>query len=409
MAVIGELPRPPVAPPISPDDGRVRLSPSVQERLKYIQGITRYAQEHPKEFYSGVDVSLASGRSSSYLGSSISGWEKVAGVAKSYGVDIRAGGYFRLPVGAFIDAAFALGPIDFQQQERGRRAAAAIHKGTTNGAQSLAPTVGVIFENSDNRLQAVSVELDTPKIAEKPRLKTHALLLTEDKLAADLLEPSLREYGISATTAVLTGENAVSIEDVVARLVEIHPDILLLRLPNVDDNIAVMERIHKTLPIPTIILCEDRNRSSIVQAYGAGASQYMSAWTPPIEIVAYARAIIRHRATEVREKKSIVQVGNAKIDLDRWQVTKTRNGVEEKIMINRKQLYYLLRFLALNPNRIITYNDILTKIWGREYYGALTYLRLGISLLREILEDDPQQPKIIKTHKGIGYSFEADQ
>lgn len=152
---------------------RPALSPSAQARLELIQRITQYAREHPKKSYTGGDVSLASGRDISFLSRSIGGWEIVADVIRRYrAVDdevvFGAARRSRLSLGVFIDAAFALGPIDPKRQKAGRHMAKVSRERTTE----LAPSV-----------------VDNGSTADKVQGSASAAFLMEEHPSTDGVEP----------------------------------------------------------------------------------------------------------------------------------------------------------------------------------------------------------------------------
>jgi two-component system KDP operon response regulator KdpE len=69
--------------------------------------------------------------------------------------------------------------------------------------------------------------------------------------------------------------------------------------------------------------------------------------------------------------------------------------------------YKLLYQLTRNAGQVLLHDQLLTKIWGPEYLGELDYLRIYVRRLREKLEENPQQPVLILTERGLGYRFDA--
>ena len=65
--------------------------------------------------------------------------------------------------------------------------------------------------------------------------------------------------------------------------------------------------------------------------------------------------------------------------------------------------WMLLQHLAANPGRVMLNAELLSKVWGPEYRGDLQYLRVWVSRLRKKLEDEPSNPRLLKTFQGIGY------
>jgi two-component system KDP operon response regulator KdpE len=71
--------------------------------------------------------------------------------------------------------------------------------------------------------------------------------------------------------------------------------------------------------------------------------------------------------------------------------------------------WMLLQHLAANAGKVMVNNQLLSKVWGPEYREEFQYLRVWVFRLRNKLEDDPPNPRIIKTLTGIGYMFSADE
>jgi two-component system KDP operon response regulator KdpE len=74
----------------------------------------------------------------------------------------------------------------------------------------------------------------------------------------------------------------------------------------------------------------------------------------------------------------------------------------EKVSLTRTE-YALLRQLALNANRVMLHQDLLTTVWGPEYRDDIDYLRAYIRYLRQKLEENPSEPQYILTTPGVGY------
>jgi len=94
--------------------------------------------------------------------------------------------------------------------------------------------------------------------------------------------------------------------------------------------------------------------------------------------------------------------GNITIDLARRTVF-----VNGKVVVLSRTEWQLLQQLCANAGRVMLHEDLLTRTWGAEYRDDIQYLRVWISRLRQKLEENPAEPKYIRTVQGIGYILEA--
>jgi two-component system KDP operon response regulator KdpE len=114
--------------------------------------------------------------------------------------------------------------------------------------------------------------------------------------------------------------------------------------------------------------------------------------------LARVRAVLRraHRPEEM--VTAALTCGELEINFAQHTV----NVRGERVSLTRTE-YDLLRQLALNANRVMLHQDLLTKVWGAEYRDDIDYLRAYIRYLRRKLEADPSNPQYILTSPGVGY------
>ena len=99
---------------------------------------------------------------------------------------------------------------------------------------------------------------------------------------------------------------------------------------------------------------------------------------------------------------SIQAAGRIRMDIDRHQVT------VNEILINLPlKEFELLEFLMRNAGRVLTRGQLIDRVWGGDYYGDTKTLDVHIKRLRSKIEDDPANPRLIQTIRGLGYKFEA--
>ena len=96
----------------------------------------------------------------------------------------------------------------------------------------------------------------------------------------------------------------------------------------------------------------------------------------------------------------MITSGDVTINIDRYEVKK--NG---KIIDITMREFELLKFLAVEPDKIFSRETLLENVWGYEYLGDVRTVDVTIRRLREKIEDDPSLPKYIMTKRSIGYYF----
>ncbi|MFQ5474046.1 MAG: response regulator transcription factor [Dehalococcoidia bacterium] len=211
-----------------------------------------------------------------------------------------------------------------------------------------------------------------------------------------LIEIELREQGFRVMTTSVPAE--------VYELVEEHrPDLVLLdiMMPGID-GLEVMRTLHQRQSTPVVVVSAKDQDADKVRGLESGADDYIVKPFSPDELGARVRAVLR-RDAGVRGPERIVRSGDVEVDLESRTVAKGNRVVD----VTRTE-WQLLQHLAANANKVLLSSELLAKVWGPEYVDDLQYLRVWISRLREKLEDDRSQPKIIQTRPGIGYVFLAD-
>jgi two-component system KDP operon response regulator KdpE len=175
--------------------------------------------------------------------------------------------------------------------------------------------------------------------------------------------------------------------------------ILDLGLPGMD-GLDVVRRLRaegKTVPI--IILSSRDDEAGKVAALDLGADDYVSKPFGVEELSARVRAALRHKLQQEGEKP-LFRSNDVSVDLVRRIVT--ARGAEVKLTPRE---YDLLRLMVAHAGKVLTHKFILHEVWGGE--ADVQYLRIYIRNLRQKLEADPEQPKLILTEQGVGYRLAA--
>ena len=136
-----------------------------------------------------------------------------------------------------------------------------------------------------------------------------------------------------------------------------------------------------------------------------GADDYVTKPYSARELVARIKAVLRRGATnETGEGKEpgIYASGKIRMDIERHSVTV--NGLEVSMPLKE---FELLEFLLRNEGRVLTRGQLIDRVWGGDYFGDTKTLDVHIKRLRSKIEENPADPKLIHTIRGLGYKFEA--
>ena len=102
------------------------------------------------------------------------------------------------------------------------------------------------------------------------------------------------------------------------------------------------------------------------------------------------------------KKESKIVVGDLELDLDKFEV-KVRGEVIDLTL----REFEVLKFLASQPEQVVTRETLLEKVWGYEYYGDIRTVDVTVRRIREKIEKDTSAPKILITKRGVGYYIAA--
>ena len=178
--------------------------------------------------------------------------------------------------------------------------------------------------------------------------------------------------------------------------------VLDLGLPDMDGK-QVLIRAREFYKDPIIILSARDREMEKIEALDLGANDYVEKPFGVGELLARLRAALRQRSHASEPPPAVIQTGPLTIDFPRRLVT--RSG--ELVHLSPKE-YDLLAKLALNAGKVMQHRDLLLAIWGAAHVHDTQYLRVFIGQLRQKIEADPAEPKIILTESGIGYRFVTD-
>jgi two-component system KDP operon response regulator KdpE len=175
-------------------------------------------------------------------------------------------------------------------------------------------------------------------------------------------------------------------------------DLLIvdLELPDMD-GAEVVERIRSWSATPIIVLSVRSKEDEKVRLLELGADDYVTKPFGMAELLARARAALR-RHSRSSGPDAVVVAGPLAVDLaNRWV---TLNG--QRLILSRKE-YRLLQVLAQHAGNVVTHHHLIREVWGTEHLDDVHYLRIFIRKLRQKIEADPTEPRILTTELGVGY------
>ncbi len=230
------------------------------------------------------------------------------------------------------------------------------------------------------------------------------ILIVDDEIPiADILKINLEKEGYT-TLVAHDGQTALELA------LSENPDAILLdvMLPKMD-GFEVCRKIRENkLSTPILMLTARDEEVDKVLGLELGADDYITKPFSVRELMARVKANLRRSVNEHTEEKntgdaSVINAGRIVLNLDRYEVCRDDNPVDLTL-----REFELLKFLALQPDKVFTREMLLEKVWGYEYYGDVRTVDVTIRRLREKIEDDPSMPSFVLTKRGVGYCFNKD-
>jgi two-component system KDP operon response regulator KdpE len=224
-----------------------------------------------------------------------------------------------------------------------------------------------------------------------------SILIVEDEpKIIQLVREVLTASGFDVVTA-RNGKNGVE----QAALEQ--PDLVILDilLPGEMDGYDVARRLREFSDVPIIFLTAKTREGDVLRGFDAGADDYITKPFNSKELLARIRAVLhRSQRSGAHPDDEEIVCSDLRIDLPRHKVTV--RGLEIHLTATE---YNLLHELAIHRNQVLLHEQLLTAVWGCEYRNDVDYLRAYIHSLRQKIEMDPADPKIIIRCPGVGYSL----
>ena len=224
------------------------------------------------------------------------------------------------------------------------------------------------------------------------------VLIVEDEISfSDALAYLLKKESYEVEVAV-NGAEAIE------RFQTFNPDLILLDLMIPEVSVTEVCRvIRSTSQVPIIMLTAKDSEIDKVVGLELGADDYVTKPYSSRELLARMKAVMRRNSGDSAglEEGALLTAGSVRMDLDKHQVTV--NSVAVTFPLKE---FELLEFLMRNSGRVLTRSQLIDRVWGNEYFGDTKTLDVHIKRLRAKIEEDPANPKIIHTIRGLGYKLE---
>ena len=244
-------------------------------------------------------------------------------------------------------------------------------------------------------------EKRTPRSAVRPlqEQRPERILLAEshgDTLA--FIRDELEREGFRVDTA---GSGVIALD--MAQVIK--PDLIILErdLPPLD-GFQLLTDLRRWSSIPVVMISSREEDEELIRALESGADDYLRKPFLIAELTARVKALLR-RANPDREKKpqEVFQIGDLRINFNTRQVWRGGNLLELTPLE-----YNLLAFLTRHPNQVLSYEQIINRVWEGPDKGSRQGLFVLISRLREKIEETPQNPDWIDNKWGVGYLFRTN-
>ena len=227
------------------------------------------------------------------------------------------------------------------------------------------------------------------------------ILIVEDEEEIAMLEQDYLEINGFQTRIESDGEQAVEL----ALTGEFDLILLDLMLPG-KNGYDICREIRDKVDVPILMVTARTESIDKVLGLGLGADDYISKPFDPAELVArvtanlrqYDRMLQKSADSAHQEEPEEIRIQDLRILVNSWKVFKG----DQEIRFPNKE-FELLKFFAQHPNIVFSKEQLFEKIWGFDYAGDSATVMVHVNRIREKIEDDSKNPKIIETVWGAGY------
>lgn len=221
------------------------------------------------------------------------------------------------------------------------------------------------------------------------------LLIDDDASLQNLLSQYLELRGYRTT-------HAGNGRDGLRHLFEERPDLVVLdvMMPELDGWVT-LGRIREMSGVPVILLTAKDAEADKLRGFQLGSDDYLTKPFSFAELLARIDAVLK-RSTSGAEQPSVLQVGGLVVDSSRHLVNRDGQPIELT-----PTEFKLLEVLMRAPGQVFTQEQLVSSVWGDEYFDEVGYIRRYVWHLRQKIEPEPNNPTYIQNERGVGYKLVA--
>lgn len=229
----------------------------------------------------------------------------------------------------------------------------------------------------------------------------HKILIIEDEINICNVVKAILETNDYHVLMAQTGENGKTL------FFSHHPDLVILDLGLPDlDGCDFIQLVREQSDIPIIVLSARTNESDKVNALDLGANDYITKPFGTNELLARVRATLRtsrHNGVGDRQIKKKAHIKNMVIEYDARKVMID----EHEIKLTQTE-YNIIELLSVHAGRVLTYSEIIKKIWGYSDSGSIKKLQVNMANIRKKLGEQPGEYLYILNELGVGYRMNEE-
>ena len=231
-------------------------------------------------------------------------------------------------------------------------------------------------------------------------MKDTILLVEDEKGLADSLSTELEfeDYNV-----ISTADGLAAVEEFKKNKEKIDLILLDWMLPKLD-GLGVLRRIRKESQVPVIMLTARNYIGDKVAGLDGGADDYITKPFEIEELLARIRVAIRRVKNQGNHEAELYELGDLSLNVKTHQVFRN----DEKIQLTQRE-FDLLKTLFEHENEVLTRDDILDIVWGKDFLGQPNIVDVYIRLLRNKINDNHKENQLIKTIRGVGYSLSNEK
>jgi DNA-binding response OmpR family regulator len=224
------------------------------------------------------------------------------------------------------------------------------------------------------------------------------ILVVEDE--ASISEPFAEALRRAGFEPVLTGTAAGALE----LAAEVDPDLVMLDLALPDgDGRDVCRELRRRSDVPIVMLTARGTEMDKIVGLELGADDYVVKPFSAAEVISRIRAVLRRSTRRDSAPGEPIRVGEVEID----PAARIARLCGAELDLSRKE-FDLLAELMRNAGRVVTREDLMSRVWDVNWFGSTKTLDVHIAWLRRKLGDDPARPTFIHTVRGVGFRLAAD-